>query len=105
MIDQDGWLHTGDLVAIRGGNVYITGRVKDIIVLSNGEKVPPTDAEAASLRAAAVEQVMVVGARLHKLGWMALRKIKNAKELCERANAQLYDFPGYTRIHHLARVA
>jgi long-chain acyl-CoA synthetase len=105
MIDQDGWLHTGDLAAIRGGNVYITGRVKDIIVLSNGEKVPPTDAEAAILRDAAFEQVMVVGEGRPKLGLLAVSKITNAKELCERANAQLYDFPGYTRIHHLARVA
>jgi long-chain acyl-CoA synthetase len=105
MIDQDGWLHTGDLVAIRGGNVYITGRVKDIIVLSNGEKVPPTDAEAAILRDAAFEQVMVVGEGRPKLGLIAVSKISNTKELCERANAQLRDFPGYTRIHHLARVS
>lgn len=104
MIDQDGWLHTGDLVAIRGGNVYITGRVKDIIVLSNGEKVPPTDAESAILRDAAFEQVMVIGEGRPKLGLIAVSKISNAKELCERANAQLRDFPGYVRIHHLARV-
>jgi long-chain acyl-CoA synthetase len=104
MIDQDGWLHTGDLVAIRGGNVYITGRVKDIIVLSNGEKVPPTDAEAAILRDAAFEQAMVVGEGRPKLGLIAVSKISNTKELCERANAQLRDFPGYARIHYLARV-
>ncbi|BAV35031.1 AMP-dependent synthetase [Sulfuricaulis limicola] len=105
MIDRDGWLHTGDLVAIRGGNVYITGRVKDIIVLSNGEKVPPTDAEAAILRDAAFEQVMVVGEGRPKLGLLAVSKITDAGELCRRANAQLRDFPGYARIHHLARMA
>jgi long-chain acyl-CoA synthetase len=105
MIDQDGWLHTGDLVAIRGGNVYITGRVKDIIVLSNGEKVPPTDAEAAILRDAAFEQVMVVGEGRPKLGLLAVSKITDIKELCERANAQLRDFPGYARIHFMVRVA
>ncbi|GAB4508147.1 MAG: AMP-dependent synthetase/ligase [Sulfuricaulis sp.] len=105
MIDKDGWLHTGDLAAIRGGNVYITGRVKDIIVLSNGEKIPPTDAEQAILRDSAFEQVMVVGEGRPKLGLLAVSKITNTKELCERANAQLYDFPGYARIHYLARVA
>lgn len=104
MIDQDGWLHTGDLAAIRGGNVYITGRVKDIIVLSNGEKVPPTDAESAILRDAAFEQVMLIGEGRPKLGLIAVSKISNTKELCERANAQLRDFPGYARIHYLARV-
>jgi long-chain acyl-CoA synthetase len=104
MIDQDGWLHTGDLAAIRGGNVYITGRVKDIIVLSNGEKLPPTDAEQAILRDAVFEQVMVVGEGRPKLGLLVVSKITDAKELCARANAQLRDFPGYVRIHHLARV-
>ncbi|MHB1142031.1 MAG: AMP-dependent synthetase/ligase [Sulfuricaulis sp.] len=104
MIDQDGWLHTGDLAAIRGGNVYITGRVKDIIVLSNGEKVPPTDAESAILRDAAFEQVMMFGEGRPKLGLLAVSKITDAKELCARANAQLRDFPGYVRIHYLTRV-
>ncbi|HSW52721.1 MAG TPA: long-chain fatty acid--CoA ligase [Sulfuricaulis sp.] len=104
MIDRDGWLHTGDLAAIRGGNVYITGRVKDIIVLSNGEKVPPTDAEAAILRDAAFEQVMLIGEGRPKLGLLAVSKITDAGELCARANAQLRDFPGYARIHYLARV-
>ena len=106
MIDKDGWLHTGDLAAIRGGNVYITGRVKDVIVLSNGEKVPPTDAEQAILRDATFEQVMVVGEGRPKLGLLAVSKItKNTKELCERANAQLHDFPGYVRISRLAQIS
>lgn len=104
MIDGDGWLHTGDVAAIRGGNVYITGRVKEIIVLSNGEKIPPTDAEAAILRDTAFEQVMVIGEGWPKLGLLAVSKITDLKELCRRANDKLHDFPGYTRIHHIARV-
>jgi len=104
MIDEDGWLHTGDLAAIRGGCVYITGRVKEVIVLSNGEKVPPNDAEQAILRDAAFEQAMIVGEGRPKLGLLAVSKITNTKELCERANTQLHDFPGYARIHHLARI-
>ncbi|MDH3309370.1 MAG: long-chain fatty acid--CoA ligase [Gammaproteobacteria bacterium] len=104
MIDGDGWLHTGDVAAIRGGNVYITGRVKEIIVLSNGEKVPPTDAEAAILRDAAFEQVMVIGEGRPKLGLLAVSKFTDLKDLCRRANDKLHDFPGYTRIHHIARV-
>ncbi|MCR4301948.1 MAG: AMP-binding protein [Sulfuricaulis sp.] len=104
MIDKEGWLHTGDLAAIRGGNVYLTGRVKDIIVLSNGEKVPPTDAEAAILRDAAFEQVMVIGEGRPKLGLLTVSKIMDLKDLCLRANVKLHDFPGYTRIHHIARV-
>ncbi len=105
MIDKDGWLHTGDLATLCGGCVTITGRVKDVLVLSNGEKVPPADAEQAILRDAAFEQVLLLGEGRSKLGLLAVSKIEDAAQLCARANAQLHDFPGYTRICHIARLA
>ena len=44
----DGWLKTGDKARMDTNNhIYITGRLKDIIVLANGEKVPPSDMEMA----------------------------------------------------------
>ena len=62
VIDADGWLHTGDKVRLSAtGHVYITGRLKDIIVLSNGEKVPPGDMENAIVLDELVDQVMVIG--------------------------------------------
>jgi len=104
MIDREGWLHTGDIAALRGGRVYITGRVKDIIVLSNGEKIPPADAEQAILRDGAFEQVMVIGEGRPKLGLLAVSKIADEKQLLARANVQLRDFPGYVRLSHIARL-
>ena len=61
MIDPEGWLHTGDQARIEGGRIYITGRIKDILVLSNGEKVPPCDMEAAISLSTLIEQALVVG--------------------------------------------
>jgi len=62
MIDADGWLHTGDQVRIGPrGHITITGRLKEILVLSTGEKVPPADIEQALAACPLLEQVMVVG--------------------------------------------
>lgn len=62
LIDEDGWLNTGDIARIsETGHVYITGRLKEIIVLSNGEKIPPADMEAAILNDPLIDQVMIYG--------------------------------------------
>lgn len=46
VIDKDGFIHTGDLARIdEKGRVYITGRTKEIIVLSNGKNVQPAEIE------------------------------------------------------------
>lgn len=43
---KDGWLYTGDLGNLdSNGNLYITGRKKDIIVLSNGKNINPVEIE------------------------------------------------------------
>jgi long-chain acyl-CoA synthetase len=61
MIDKDGWIHTGDKADIKDGRIYITGRIKEIIVMSNGEKVPPTNIETVIEQDPMIEQAIVVG--------------------------------------------
>jgi long-chain acyl-CoA synthetase len=61
MIDNDGWLHTGDKARIENRHIFITGRLKDILVLSNGEKVPPADIELAISLNPLFEQVLIIG--------------------------------------------
>ena len=61
-IDEEGWLHTGDVARIdEGGHVYIVGRLKEILVTSTGEKLPPADLELAIAEDPLFEQVMVLG--------------------------------------------
>ena len=41
----DGWLHTGDLGYVENNRVFITGRKKNLIILSNGENISPEELE------------------------------------------------------------
>jgi len=62
LIDPEGWLKTGDIAQMTpSGHITITGRLKEIIVMSNGEKIPPTDMEIALLQDSLFEQIMVFG--------------------------------------------
>ena len=61
VLDDDGWLHTGDAAEIVDGRVYIVGRIKDILVLSTGENVNPNPIETAILSDPLIEQACVLG--------------------------------------------
>ena len=128
MFTEDGWLNTGDTARVDdAGRLYITGRLKEIIVLSNGEKVPPVDMEAAISRDPFFEQVMVVGegkpylsvlvvpnkdlwtklAAEHGLDPVSAQsaRTQQAEQLVlERINAQIKQFPGYAQIRRVAVV-
>jgi long-chain acyl-CoA synthetase len=126
MFTDDGWLNTGDTARMDSeGRLYITGRLKEIIVLSNGEKVPPVDMEAAIARDPFFEQVMVIGegkpylsvfvvpnpelwakvAHEHGLdpaSAVSPRTHQAEQLVLERINAQIKQFPGYAQIRRVA---
>jgi long-chain acyl-CoA synthetase len=104
VLSPDGWLNTGDIVEIRDGKIYIRGRSKDIIVLSNGEKFPPEEAEAALLDNPVFEQVMLVGEGRHFLSLAAVTQEADEKKLVRLANQQLKDFPRYVRVRRVIAV-
>jgi long-chain acyl-CoA synthetase len=123
MIQADGWLNSGDTARIDAqGHVFITGRLKEIIVMSTGEKVPPVDMEVAIMRDPLFEHVLLLGegraylsliAVLNADLWKPLAaglgldadapaslKAKPAEEaVLGRVAAQIKDFPGYAEVH------
>jgi long-chain acyl-CoA synthetase len=124
VIDSDGWFHTGDKARIENNHVYITGRLKEIIVLANGEKVPPADMEMAIALDTLFEQVMIIGddrpflsallvlnpeqweraapiLKLNPDDPEALKSEALEKLACDKLAKQLTEFPGYARIHKI----
>ena len=124
MIDKDGWLHSGDKARVENNHVYITGRIKEILVLANGEKMPPADMEMAIAMDGLFDQVMVIGDNRPFLSalvvfnpeqWPDFAKQlgldPNVDETCkseqvkkiilEKIAKQLTAFPGYAQIRQV----
>jgi len=59
---KDGWLHTGDLGYLDARwNLFVTGRSKDVIVLSNGKNIYPEEIEAHYLQSPLIKEICVMG--------------------------------------------
>ena len=77
----DGWLHTGDQARIEDGRITITGRIKDILVTSTGEKIAPADLETAILTDPLFDQALVIG---ENRPFLAALVVLNAKGWAEQ---------------------
>ncbi|XP_067872506.1 long-chain-fatty-acid--CoA ligase ACSBG2 isoform X1 [Heterodontus francisci] len=62
-IDEDGWLHSGDLGKHdENGFLYITGRIKELIITAGGENIPPVPIEdAVKERLPIISNAMLIG--------------------------------------------
>ena len=124
-ITPDGWLRTGDKARIENNFVYITGRIKDILVMSNGEKVPPADMESAITLNPIFEQALLIGegrpylsalvvlnseewfplARQHDLDPFEESSLSNRhlhSTLLKNIAQALHNFPGYAKVRRVA---
>ena len=122
---EDGWLRTGDKATVDDdGHLYLTGRIKEILVLANGEKVPPGNMEGAITLEPLFSQVVVVGEGkpylsallvLEHDAWQylagqlgidpkapAVLADKQLHRHClARLNERLSNFPGYAQIRRV----
>lgn len=121
VLDKEGWLHTGDKARIEDEHIYITGRIKDIIVMSNGEKVSPDDMELAIAADSLFDHVLIIGearpylaalAVVNEVQWQRFADEndfpvdnfngENIEEiLLKRIAEHLHEFPGYAQVRRI----
>ena len=106
-IDEDGWMHSGDLATIDAeGYGNIVGRLKDMVI-RGGENIYPREVEDYLYRHPAVEDVAVVGIPDERMGeelcaWVRLKpgaevSADDIREFC-RGQIAHYKVPRYVRI-------
>ncbi|MGL4864926.1 MAG: AMP-binding protein [Cetobacterium sp.] len=107
-IDKDGWFHTGDLGQFDGDHLKIVGRKKEMIVLSNGKNINPSDVEAEIMKETdLIEEVAVAEYQKHLIAIvypnfkvLEERGIANAKEAIKWEVVDKYNMtaPAYRKI-------
>jgi len=112
---RDGWFYSGDLGYLdERGNLFLTGRKKEMIVLSSGKNIYPEEVEAQYLRSPFIREICVMGLvsrpgepfseRLHAVivpnfDVLRERKIVNAREVIRFDVENLsMELPGTKRI-------
>lgn len=72
-VNEEGWFNTGDIGWLTSdNNLVLVGRMKETIVLSNGENVEPIPIEEACLGSPYIEQIMIVGQDKSSLGALVI---------------------------------
>jgi len=91
-IDEDGWLHTGDLATVdEKGNYRITGRIKDMII-RGGENIYPKEIEELLYRHPKVKDVQVIGVPSKIYGEEIMACIKLRDFVTECTAEEIKDF-------------
>ncbi|MFC1852218.1 AMP-dependent synthetase/ligase [candidate division CSSED10-310 bacterium] len=92
-IDEDGWLHTGDLGEIDDeGFLRISGRKKDLIITAGGKNIAPSPIEGTIATSKYINQVCVIGDRRKFLSALITLDQDNITEYAQENNITFSNF-------------
>ena len=96
VINEEGWLDTGDLAVMTIHNeIQIRGRIKDTIVLRGGENLEPVPIESKLSESRYIKQAVVVGQDMRYLGALILVDEEEIKNYAEENGIQYDTYENY----------
>jgi long-chain acyl-CoA synthetase len=97
-IDQDGWLHTGDVgVADEGGYFRITDRMKDIIITAGGKNITPSEWENELKFSPYVTDAVVIGDRRSYLTAIVMIEQENVEKYAQDRDIPFSNYASLAR--------
>ena len=92
MIDEEGWLHTGDIGFLTEDNfLVITDRKKSIIVTAGGKNIAPAPIENTMLTSPLIEQIVVIGDRRKFLSAVIYPNVEALKAFANKHKIEFTD--------------
>lgn len=107
--DEDGFFNTGDLGRVdKKNNLYVTGRLKNVIVLDSGKNVYPEELEFYFKQSNMISEIAVIDQVIqgHTQIYAVITPVAKSQELYQKIKAEIdtlnKGLPEYRRVHHFA---
>lgn len=89
---KEGWLYTGDMGELKGGYLYITGRIKDIIITAGGKNITPAVIESKLKFSPYISDAVVIGDKRKYLTCLIMIDQENVEKFAQDQQVAFSDF-------------
>ena len=98
VLDQDGWLHTGDVGQIDAdGTIRITDRLRDLIITAGGKNITPSEIENELKLSAYITDAVVIGDRRHYLSVLIMIDQETVEKYAQDHEVLFSNYASLTR--------